>query len=51
MTVLGRTKFYGQGHKWSGLSPDHLGVTALPGTRRRRTATASGTPATEGEGV
>jgi preprotein translocase subunit SecD len=51
MTVLGRTKFYGQGHKWSGLSPDHLGVTALPGIRRRRTAVAGSTPATEGEGV
>lgn len=50
MTILGRTRFFGQGHKWSGLSPDHLGVTALPGTRTRRPATA-GAPSTESQGV
>lgn len=36
MTILGRTKFFGGGHKWSGLDPAHLGVKALPGTRSRR---------------
>lgn len=52
MTILGRTRFYGQGHKWSGLSPDHLGVTALPGTRRRPVAkTPTPEPATQSEGI
>ena len=50
MTMLGRTRFFGQGHRWSGLSPDHLGVTALPGTRNRRPAPTA-TPATESEGI
>lgn len=47
MTVLGRTRFFGQGHRLSGLSPDHLGVAALPGTRRRPGARTAGAPATE----
>lgn len=57
MTILGRTKFYGQGHKWSGLEADHLGVTALPGTRSRRplagaaTRTATARTATESKGI
>lgn len=57
MTILGRTKFYGQGHNWSGLDPEHLGVAALPGTRARRSAvganarTAVRTSAAKGEGV
>ncbi len=46
MTVLARTAFFGGGHKLSGLDPHHLGVTALPGGRRRRGAPAR--PATEG---
>jgi preprotein translocase subunit SecD len=36
MSLLARTKFYGGGHKWSGLDPAHLGVTALPGSRSAR---------------
>ena len=36
MTLLARTKFYGGGHKLSGLDPAHLGVQALPGSRSRR---------------
>jgi len=42
MTLLARTRFFGGGHKLSGLDPEHLGVKALPGVRRRpalRTAT------------
>ena len=35
MSLLARTKFFGGGHKLSGLDPNHLGVKALPGTRRR----------------
>ncbi|MCW2810362.1 MAG: hypothetical protein JWP61_820 [Friedmanniella sp.] len=35
MTLLARTKFFGGGHRLSGLDPEHLGVKALPGLRRR----------------
>jgi preprotein translocase subunit SecD len=53
MTLLGRTRFFGQGHKWSGLEPDHLGVVALPGTRSRRPIAAAKTArtATESKGI
>ncbi len=36
--LLGRTKFFGQGHKWSGLDAAHMGVTedSLLGRRLRR---------------
>lgn len=39
MTLLGRTKFFGEGHRWSGLDPEHMGVSraSLLG-RRPRTA-------------
>lgn len=40
MTLLARTRFYGGGHKLSGLDPEHLGVKALPGARRRPPGTA-----------
>jgi len=40
MSVLARTKFFGGGHRWSGLEPNHLGVTNLPGVRPRKVATA-----------
>ncbi|MET0695328.1 MAG: protein translocase subunit SecD [Propionibacteriaceae bacterium] len=40
MTLLARTKFFGGGHKLSGLDPEHLGVKALPGARPRKAATA-----------
>ena len=40
MTLLARTRFFGGGHKLSGLDPAHLGVKALPGTRTRRAAAA-----------
>ena len=40
LTLLARTRFFGGGHKLSGLDPVHLGVTALPGSRRRRPATS-----------
>jgi preprotein translocase subunit SecD len=42
MSLLARTKFYGGGHRLSGLDPAHLGVQWLPGARSRRTpATAT----------
>jgi preprotein translocase subunit SecD len=41
MTLLARTQFFGGGHKWSGLDPEHLGVKALPGQRSRRPVPAT----------
>ena len=40
MTVLGQTRFWGGGHKWSGLEAEHMGVSAdaLLGRRNRRTS-------------
>jgi preprotein translocase subunit SecD len=49
MTLLARTKFFGSGHKLSGLDPEHLGVQALPGSRSRRPVVAR--PATVSEEV
>jgi preprotein translocase subunit SecD len=40
MTLLARTKFFGGGHRLSGLDPAHLGVAALPGSRTRRPSVA-----------
>jgi preprotein translocase subunit SecD len=40
MSLLARTRFFGGGHRLSGLDPGHLGVKALPGTRTRRAAAA-----------
>ncbi|WP_439654875.1 protein translocase subunit SecD [Tessaracoccus palaemonis] len=36
--LLGRTKFFGEGHKWSGLDAEHMGVSrdSLLGRRLRR---------------
>ncbi len=55
MTLLARTTFFGGGHKLSGLDPNHLGVKALPGHRRRPYArppvVATDQPATAGEGL
>ena len=36
VTLLARTRFFGGGHRLSGLDPAHLGVKALPGVRTRR---------------
>ena len=40
VTLLARTRFFGEGHRFSGLNPEHLGVQRLPGLRRRVPATA-----------
>ena len=40
MSLLARTRFYGGGHRLSGLDPAHLGVQWLPGARTRRAAAA-----------
>ena len=49
LTLLSRTKFFGGGHRWSGLDPERLGVTA----RRRRPAEPAGAlqPALAGAGA
>jgi preprotein translocase subunit SecD len=36
VTLLARTKFFGDGHRFSGLDPAHLGVERLPALRGRR---------------
>ncbi|WP_198928181.1 protein translocase subunit SecD [Tessaracoccus sp. ZS01] len=43
--LLGRTKFFGQGHKWSGLDAAHMGVSrdSLLGRRFRRSTAAPST--------
>jgi preprotein translocase subunit SecD len=56
MTLLARTKFFGGGHRLSGLDPAHLGVQALPGHRARRPytrppVTPTDEPATVGKGL
>jgi preprotein translocase subunit SecD len=42
VTLLARTKFFGQGHKWSGLDPARLGARApwRSGIPRRTTRTS-----------
>lgn len=35
MSILAKTKFFGEGHKLSGLNAAHLGVKKLPGLKRR----------------
>ena len=38
VSLLAKTRFFGGGHRLSGLDPGHLGVKALPGVRTRRPA-------------
>jgi preprotein translocase subunit SecD len=50
LTLLARTKFFGQGHKMSGLDPNRLGARApWRGGRRPATGSASGAPTTPKE--
>jgi len=46
ITLLARTKFYGQGHKWSGLDPARLGARA-PWRSSRPAGVTPATPAKE----
>jgi preprotein translocase subunit SecD len=46
ITLLARTKFYGQGHRWSGLDPTRLGARA-PWRSTRPTRVTPATPAKE----
>jgi len=38
MTLLGRTKFFGEGHRFSGFEAEHLGSANPPLHNSRRTA-------------
>ena len=38
MTLLGRTKFFGEGHAWSGFEPEHMGVDASAPLKRGKEA-------------
>ncbi|MER5309688.1 protein translocase subunit SecD [Streptomyces sp. NPDC002773] len=42
MTLLARTKFFGEGHAWSGLDPKRLGAKPPLRSSRRATASAAG---------
>jgi preprotein translocase subunit SecD len=41
ITLLARTKFFAEGHKWSGLDPKRLGARPLVRGRRRTSASAA----------
>lgn len=41
MSLLVKTKFFGQGHKWSGLDAEHFGVKSIAGRTRARTRAVS----------
>jgi len=50
LILLGRTKFFGQGHRLSGLDPRQLGKTAIyQGRGRVAVSTTAATPGTEGD--
>lgn len=42
VTLLGRTKFFGEGHRFSGFEPEHLGVSRASLIGRRRARSRSG---------
>lgn len=44
MTLLGQTKFFGEGHRGSGLDPEHLGVSRASLLGRRATASTRTKP-------
>ncbi len=41
VTLLGRTKFFGEGRRFSGFEPEHMGVTRRSLARRRPAATTA----------
>ena len=51
MTLLARTKFYGRGHRLSGLDARHLGITGRDVSIVGGGPRSSGALSTEGEGV
>jgi len=48
VSILATTKFFGQGHKWSGLDPEHLGAKTTTYAGRGRVTIAARRAAAEG---
>jgi preprotein translocase subunit SecD len=48
LSILANTKFFGQGHKWSGLDPKRLGAKTVTYAGRGRVSIAARKAATEG---
>jgi preprotein translocase subunit SecD len=48
LSILANTKFFGQGHKWSGLDPNRLGARTVTYTGRGRVTIAARRAAAEG---
>jgi preprotein translocase subunit SecD len=48
LSILANTKFFGEGHKWSGLDPKRLGARTLTYSGRGRVTIAGRRAATEG---
>jgi len=48
VTILANTKFFGEGHKWSGFDPEHLGTTLPRYAGRGRVTIAAQRAAAEG---
>ena len=45
MTLLGRTKFYGEGRTFSGFEAEHMGTSQAPLHNSRRAASTAGAQA------
>ena len=48
LSILANTKFFGEGHKWSGLDPERLGARTVSYTGRGRVTIAARRAAAEG---
>jgi preprotein translocase subunit SecD len=48
LSILANTKFFGDGHKWSGLDPERLGATTVRYAGRGRVTIAAQRAATQG---
>jgi preprotein translocase subunit SecD len=48
LSILANTKFFGEGHKWSGLDPERLGARTISYAGRGRVTIAARRAATEG---
>jgi preprotein translocase subunit SecD len=49
LSILANTKFFGEGHKWSGLDPERLGAKTVTYAGRGRVTIAARRAATEGK--
>jgi preprotein translocase subunit SecD len=48
LSILANTKFFGEGHKWSGLDPERLGARTVTYAGRGRVTIATRRAAAEG---